>query len=624
MANKQLILEIKALTQDAVRSMGRLEKQVNKTKVTNDRMRVSTESMERSLGQLRNKLLLVTFAFGAMGAAIKKSVSEATKVQTLTRSFRNLGKEVGLSENSLQKLRDATNGTVKDTDLLIQANNALLLGIVQNEDQLAAMFDAAQRLAQVVGQDALYGIESLTTGIGRQSRLMLDNLGIIVDTKKAYVDFAEANNMTVKAMTDVDRKTAFITASMDSVNTKLRAAGDEVIDFNQQMAQLPVAFTNLQISIGTHLAPAFAATSGAIAEVVTNMAIFIATIESSTLKNLKELSENILILASAILVMRTAMVLFSQAALVFALRFAAILAAIEAISLVRRNIQVFTAALMEMRLEVAEWTYFARKGTSDVLAKLGLDGFKIGMSKGEMEKLRLEIDLIRESASEGGVTTTGVIQDLLFGTGAEPEDILADAEKFAEFVQKILDGRIDSNKELNDEKNNMKQMIGLHESAAGKLGKALKNQDDIGEAMKKIFANLLIEIVQLKIKLMIEKQITKEKNKQVAAAAAGPLGWMATAVAFVGGMFPTGGSYTNKFPSGGSFDVNKRTVLPTNPPAIVGDNASGMERIDITPLPSPNQRSSGNITININAPIVDEYVVDSIIPAIQRAQKLNL
>ena len=49
-----------------------------------------------------------------------------------------------------------------------------------------------------------------------------------------------------------------------------------------------------------------------------------------------------------------------------------------------------------------------------------------------------------------------------------------------------------------------------------------------------------------------------------------------------------------------------------------------MERIDITPLPSPNQRSSGNITININAPVVDEYVVDSIIPAIQRAQKLNL
>ena len=49
-----------------------------------------------------------------------------------------------------------------------------------------------------------------------------------------------------------------------------------------------------------------------------------------------------------------------------------------------------------------------------------------------------------------------------------------------------------------------------------------------------------------------------------------------------------------------------------------------MERIDVTPLPSPNQRSSGNIVVNINAPVVDEYVVDSIIPAIRRAEQLNL
>jgi len=80
----------------------------------------------------------------------------------------------------------------------------------------------------------------------------------------------------------------------------------------------------------------------------------------------------------------------------------------------------------------------------------------------------------------------------------------------------------------------------------------------------------------------------------------------------------------NRYPSGGSFNVNKRTILPTNPPALVGDNASGMERIDVTPLPSPNQRSSGNIVVNINAPVVDEFVVDSIIPAIRRAEKLNL
>jgi hypothetical protein len=78
------------------------------------------------------------------------------------------------------------------------------------------------------------------------------------------------------------------------------------------------------------------------------------------------------------------------------------------------------------------------------------------------------------------------------------------------------------------------------------------------------------------------------------------------------------------FPTGGSFITHKKTTLPIGNGVVVGDNASGMERVDITPLPSPNQRSSGNITININAPLVDEYVVDSIIPAIERAKQLNL
>ena len=299
MANKELILEIKALTKDATRKIDALENKIDRTRKAKDRMRVSTEGIERSLGQLRNKILLVTFAFGGMAATIGTAVREATRVQTLTRSFVNLGGQVGITEASLQKLRDATNGTVADTELLVQANNALLLGIVQNEDQLAALFDAAQRLAQAVGQDAVFGIESLTTGIGRQSRLMLDNLGIIVDTKKAYEDYAAANNIAVKSMTDFQRKQAFITATMDSVNEKLERAGEEVIDFNQQMAKLPVAFNNLQVAVGTHLAPAFAIVSTKIAEAIQNTAIFIATLSERQLGNLREFAQNLGILTAA-------------------------------------------------------------------------------------------------------------------------------------------------------------------------------------------------------------------------------------------------------------------------------------------------------------------------------------
>ena len=79
----------------------------------------------------------------------------------------------------------------------------------------------------------------------------------------------------------------------------------------------------------------------------------------------------------------------------------------------------------------------------------------------------------------------------------------------------------------------------------------------------------------------------------------------------------------SSFATGGSFITKGRTTLPIGSGVVVGDNASGMERVDVTPLPSPTSNGN-NINIYISAPLVDETVVDTIIPAIRRAEKLNL
>ena len=132
-------------------------------------------------------------------------------------------------------------------------------------------------------------------------------------------------------------------------------------------------------------------------------------------------------------------------------------------------------------------------------------------------------------------------------------------------------------------------------------------------AQKEFNKSVALALVKLASQLVIEKLITKEKRRQAAL----------TTTAKIFG-FSTGGSFTNRYQGGGSFNVNRRTVLPTTPPAVVGDNASGAERIDVTPLPAAPSSNGRNITINISAPLVDETVVDTIIPAIRRAEKLGL
>ena len=64
--------------------------------------------------------------------------------------------------------------------------------------------------------------------------------------------------------------------------------------------------------------------------------------------------------------------------------------------------------------------------------------------------------------------------------------------------------------------------------------------------------------------------------------------------------------------------VNQPTMFMTGE----GNKA---ERVSVTPLQGPNINGpQGGITLNISAPLVDEHILDVIIPAIQKAQRMNL
>ena len=53
---------------------------------------------------------------------------------------------------------------------------------------------------------------------------------------------------------------------------------------------------------------------------------------------------------------------------------------------------------------------------------------------------------------------------------------------------------------------------------------------------------------------------------------------------------------------------------------LTGEN-NKPEQVSVTPL---GGGSASGITVNISAPLVDETVVESIIPAIERAKRMNL
>ena len=214
---------------------------------------VSTRILGGSLAVLRSKLLIYNFA---MALGIRQTIKFAqvsANVESMQTAFKTLS---GATENStvaLIKLKKATNNTMSEFNLFQQANNAMVLGVTKNSDEMAEMFDVAQRLGRALGRDTASSVESLITGIGRQSRLMLDNIGIIVKSDEAYEAYAKKLGITADQLSDVDKKQAFLIATMESARAKVKTLGDEVLSTKDNIDSFSTAFENLAVSIGKNV-----------------------------------------------------------------------------------------------------------------------------------------------------------------------------------------------------------------------------------------------------------------------------------------------------------------------------------------------------------------------------------
>ena len=231
----------------------------------------STRILGGAFSVLRSKLLLFNFMMGLGIRQISRFVSESAKVAGMKTAFNTLSGATNNSAIALKELQKATNGTMSSFDLFQQANNAMILGVADNSETMAEMFDIAQRLGRALGRDTASSVESLITGIGRQSRLMLDNIGIIVKAEEAYENFALANNTTADALTDSQKKQAFLEATMDSARKKVAKLGKENLNAKDSFDQLTTASAELANAVGNALTPQFRSLAKESTTILTNL-----------------------------------------------------------------------------------------------------------------------------------------------------------------------------------------------------------------------------------------------------------------------------------------------------------------------------------------------------------------
>lgn len=114
---------------------------------------------------------LVSSAIGKVRELVNEGIEMAKTSDGIRHAFDQLNQP-----NLLDNLRKATHGTVNDIELMKAAVRAKDFRLPL--DQLGKYLEFAQLKAQQTGQSVDYLTESIIMGLGRQSKQILDNLGI--------------------------------------------------------------------------------------------------------------------------------------------------------------------------------------------------------------------------------------------------------------------------------------------------------------------------------------------------------------------------------------------------------------------------------------------------------------
>jgi hypothetical protein len=141
-------------------------------------------------------------------------------------AFGNLAGAAGTSSaRILASLRAVSDGMVADADLMASAGKAMLMSIPV--DKITELMKIAAATSRMTGQSITEAFSDITMGVARQSRMILDNLGIIVDVDKANQDYAKALGKTSDSLSEVEKKQAFMNATLKAGADMIARLGDK-------------------------------------------------------------------------------------------------------------------------------------------------------------------------------------------------------------------------------------------------------------------------------------------------------------------------------------------------------------------------------------------------------------
>lgn len=193
--------------------------------------------LKKNLQEIEKSLLwnignFLTSIPDKISTIVNESTELALSAEGIEEAFGRLD-----NPNLLKGLREATHGTVDDLQLMQQA--VKFKDFHLPVEKLGTMLAFAQQKAKDTGESIDYLVTSIVNGLGRQSKPILDNLGISAK----------------EIETEVKKTGDFVTAVTNIVQRNMQQAGDYVDTAAERAARRAVDLRNKELELGKALLP---------------------------------------------------------------------------------------------------------------------------------------------------------------------------------------------------------------------------------------------------------------------------------------------------------------------------------------------------------------------------------
>lgn len=201
------------------------------------------KQMKGQVGQFALSFVGINALFNKLTTEISAGLQDGKQLEGVEAAFKRLN-----NPDLLNGLRAATKGTVSDLELMKQAVQADNFQIPV--EQLGNLLDFARRRAKDTGQEVDFLVQSIITGIGRKSPLILDNLGIsAVRLREKFGGIATES----ASIGDVAKAVGEI------VSEENAKAGADIDTTTEKVGQQKAEWENLRTEISQKLLPVLSA-----------------------------------------------------------------------------------------------------------------------------------------------------------------------------------------------------------------------------------------------------------------------------------------------------------------------------------------------------------------------------